>query len=227
NSHEHKVTGYRIITVSLKPIGGIPGDITDDQMDSFADIADKFSMGEIRATHEQNLVLPDVKESDLFELWKELRSVDLATANIAQISDIIACPGLDYCALANARAIPVAQRISEKYEDLKRQYDIGELKLKISGCINACGHHHVGHIGILGVDKKGEEFYQITLGGDATQGATIGKITGPAFSYDDVVDAVETVVNTYLDIRETGEIFIETYRRVGMAPFKEKLYGTA
>ena len=227
NTADHKQPGYRIVNISLKPIGGVPGDITDDQMDAVADLVDRYSMSELRATHEQNLTLPNVKKTDLFALWKELSALGLATANIGKLSDMIACPGLDYCALANARSIPVAQRISARFDDLKRQHDIGDLKLKISGCINACGHHHVGHIGILGVDKKGEEFYQITLGGDATEGAAVGKITGPAFSYTDVVGAVENVVQTYLDIREEGETFLQTYGRVGMAPFKEKLYAAA
>ncbi|MEM7123597.1 MAG: nitrite/sulfite reductase [Pseudomonadota bacterium] len=224
NVAEHKVPGYAIANISLKPIGGTPGDATADQMEAVADLADRFSLGEIRVSHEQNLVLGDVKKRDLYALWQALKTHDLATANIGLISDMITCPGLDYCSLANARSIPIAQEISERFADLERQHDIGELKLKISGCINACGHHHVGHIGILGVDKKGVEHYQITLGGNADQNAAIGKIVGPAFSGDDVTDAVETIVETYLDIRADGESFLDTYQRAGLEPFKERLY---
>jgi sulfite reductase (NADPH) hemoprotein beta-component len=220
----HKQPGYAVVTLSLKPIGGIPGDATADQMDAIADLADRFGLGGIRVTHEQNLVLPDVEKSRLFELWRELEAIGVATANIGLVSDIIACPGLDYCSLANARSIPVAQRISRHFADLTRQLEIGELKLKISGCINACGHHHVGHIGILGVDKKGEEFYQITLGGSADENASLGDIVGPAFSADDVVSAIDTIIETYLAQRRDDERFLDTYRRVGLDPFKEKLY---
>ena len=226
NVSPHKVPGYAIVNISLKPIGGIPGDIEADQMDVVADLAEKFSLDELRATHEQNLVLPNVKLNDLYSVWQSLTEAGLATANLGLISDMITCPGLDYCNLANARSIPVAQRISERFADIQRQKDVGELKLKISGCINACGHHHVGNIGILGVDKKGKEFYQITLGGSATEDAAVGKILGPAFSYDEVVDAVETVVSTYVDIREGEETFNQTVARVGVKPFKEKLYAT-
>ncbi len=224
NVAPHKVPGYAIANISLKPEGGVPGDATAEQMEAIADLAERYSFDEIRVTHEQNLVLAHVKQADLYELWRGLESHDLATPNLGLVSDIIACPGLDYCNLANARSIPVAQRISRRFAELERQHDIGELKVKISGCINACGHHHVGHIGILGVDKKGEEFYQITLGGNADENAAVGKIIGPAFSYDDVVDAVETIVDTYLDVRANGEKFTETYARVGPQPFKEKLY---
>ncbi len=224
NVAPHKVPGYAIANISLKPEGGVPGDATAEQMEAVADLAERYSFDEIRVTHEQNLVLAHVKQADLYELWRGLESHDLATPNLGLVSDIIACPGLDYCNLANARSIPVAQRISRRFAELERQHDIGELKVKISGCINACGHHHVGHIGILGVDKKGKEFYQITLGGNADENAAVGKIIGPAFSYDDVVDAVETIVDTYLDVRANGEKFTETYARVGPQPFKEKLY---
>ncbi|MCH8834560.1 MAG: nitrite/sulfite reductase [Proteobacteria bacterium] len=227
NLAAHKVPGYAIVNLSLKPVGGIPGDATADQMDAVADLAEHYSFGEIRVTHEQNLVLADVRRTDLHALWRKLRDIGLATPNLGLVSDIIACPGLDYCGLANARSIPVAQRISNRFADLKRQHDIGELKIKISGCINACGHHHVGHIGILGLDRKGEEYYQITLGGSADQDAAIGKIVGPAFSSEAVVDAVETVVNTYVELRQNGERFIDTYRRVGKEPFKERLYAAA
>ena len=224
NIVDHKEVGYAVVNISLKPTGGIPGDATAAQMDAVADLAERYSHGEIRVAHEQNLVLPDVRQQDLPDLWNELREHDLATANIGLVSDIIACPGLDYCSLANTRSIPVAQRISERFADLSRQHDVGEITLNISGCINACGHHHVGHIGILGVDKKGEEFYQITLGGRADEDAAVGSIVGPAFSYDDVVDAVETIVETYVSLRDDGERFIDTYQRLGATPFKEKLY---
>ncbi|MCC9625548.1 nitrite/sulfite reductase [Thalassospira sp. MA62] len=221
----HKQPGYAIANVSLKPIGGIPGDATDTQMELVADLSEQYSFGDVRVTHEQNLVLPHVKKADLFLLWAELANANLATANLGYVSDIISCPGLDYCALATARSIPLSQRISERFSDLDRQHDIGELKIKISGCINACGHHHVGHIGILGLDKRGKEFYQITLGGDASQDASIGKIAGAGFSEAEVVDAIESLVTKYIDIRDVGERFIDTYRRVGMDPFKEVLYG--
>ncbi|NMM43508.1 nitrite/sulfite reductase [Rhodospirillaceae bacterium KN72] len=227
NVKPHRQTGYAIVDISLKPTGGIPGDITADQMDTVADIADAFAVGsEIRATYQQNLVLPHVKLSDLPAVYDRLKAAELATGNIGLAGDIIACPGLDYCNLANARSIPIAQRISERFADLNRQFDIGPLEIKISGCINACGHHHVGHIGILGVDRKGEEHYQLTLGGRADEAAAIGRITGPGFSYDGIIDAVETVVETYLAIRANPEErFIDTLDRVGQDPFKERLYG--
>ncbi|MEQ1887664.1 MAG: nitrite/sulfite reductase [Alphaproteobacteria bacterium] len=225
NIAAHKIPGYAIVNISLKPIGGIPGDATDVQMHAVADLAERYSFDELRVTHEQNLTLADVRQSDLYDLWRALGEHGLATPNIGLVSDIIACPGLDYCALANARSIPVAQRISERFADLRRQHDIGDLKIKISGCINACGHHHVGHIGILGVDKKGTEFYQITLGGSADENASIGEILGAAFSYDEVVDAVEKVVDTYLKIRNgRDENFLTAVRRTGIAPFKDALY---
>ncbi len=227
NTFPHKADGYRIVNISLKPEGGVPGDATADQMDAIADIADRYSFSEICVAHEQNLVLAHVKQDDLFTLWQKLVELELATPNIRQITDIISCPGLDFCTLANARSIPVAQRISQRFSDLKRQWNVGDITLNISGCINACGHHHVGNIGILGVDRKGEEYYQITLGGRADENAQVGKIIGPAFPYDDVVDAIETVVETYLDARTEGETFLETYDRVGQEPFKEKLYATA
>ena len=227
NLAAHKQPGYGIVTISLKPIGGVPGDATADQIDVVAALAERFSFDEALVSHEQNLVLPHVRLADVHAVWRALKAAGLATANLGLVSDIIACPGLDYCNLANARSIPVAQRISERFADLKRQHDIGELKVKISGCINACGHHHVGHIGILGVDKKGTEFYQITLGGSADENAAIGRIVGPAFSYDDVVDAVETIVDTYVAIRRDGERFADTVARVGLAPFKETLYAAA
>jgi sulfite reductase (NADPH) hemoprotein beta-component len=227
NIARHKVPGYAIANISLKPVGLPPGDMTADQMDAVADLAESYSMGDIRVTHEQNLVLPNVRQDQLFDLWQGLRAQGLADANLDHIGDIICCPGLDYCSLANARSIPVAEQISRRFADLDRQYDIGELRLKISGCINACGHHHVGHIGILGVDRKDQEYYQITLGGAPGEDAAIGTKVGAAFSASEIVDAVETVVNTYLAIRRPGERFIDTFRRVGDAPFKESLYDKA
>ena len=224
NVAAHKQPGYAIVNVSLKPHGGAPGDATAGEMEAVAELAERFALGEVRVTHEQNLVLPDVRQEDLYELWQALKHARLATANVGLITDIIACPGLDYCSLANARSIPVAQRIQERFQDLDRQHDIGELKVKISGCINACGHHHVGHIGILGVDKKGEEFYQLTIGGSADETASLGEIVGKGFAYDEVVDAVETLVDAYLENRAEGEAFLETYRRLGAEPFREKLY---
>jgi sulfite reductase (NADPH) hemoprotein beta-component len=224
NVTRHKRPGYAVVTLSLKPTGGVPGDATDVQMDAIADLADRYGFGEVRVSHEQNLVLPDVEQADLYELWRKLEGLGLATANIGLAGDIIACPGLDYCALANARSIPVAQQISKHFGDLTKLLDIGELKIKISGCINACGHHHVGHIGILGVDKHGFEFYQITLGGSADEQASIGDIVGPSFGADQVVGAVETIIDTYLHVRQENERFLDTYRRVGLKPFKEKLY---
>jgi sulfite reductase (NADPH) hemoprotein beta-component len=227
NVTAHRAPGYGCVTISLKPEGEAPGDASAGQMRVVADLAERFSADEIRVSHEQNLVLPHVKLTDLAEVWETLEAHGLGTPNVGLVSDIIACPGLDYCNLANARSIPVAQRITQRFSDLKRQHEIGDLKIKISGCINACGHHHVGHIGILGVDKKGEEFYQITLGGSADENAAVGKIIGPAFSYDDVVDAIDSIVATYLEQRREGERFNDTLARVGQAPFKEKLYAAA
>ena len=228
NTYPHKLTGYTLVTVSLKPIGGTPGDATADQMDLIADLAERYSAGEIRVSHEQNLILPHVALDDLPPLHEALAAQNLATANAGLVTDIIACPGLDYCALANARSIPIAQRIAERFADPTRQREVGNLKIKISGCINACGHHHVGAIGILGVEKKGEEFYQLTLGGSGDETASVGEIIGPGFSSDDVIDAVETLVETYLKVREgPSENFLAAYRRLGQAPFKEALYGAA
>ena len=227
NVARHKKPGYAIANISLKPVGVPPGDMTADQMDIAADLAEKYSIDSIRVTHEQNLVLPDVRQDQLFDLWQELAAAGLADANLDHIGDIICCPGLDYCSLANARSIPIAEQISRRFADLDRQYDVGELRLKISGCINACGHHHVGHIGILGVDRKDQEYYQITLGGAPGEDAAIGTKVGAAFSAAEIVDAIETVVNTYVAIRHEGERFIDTYRRVGDAPFKENLYDKA
>ncbi|TXH38519.1 MAG: nitrite/sulfite reductase [Rhodospirillaceae bacterium] len=228
NVKPHKVAGYAIVDVSLKPEGGVPGDASADQMDIVADLADEYSFGEIRVTHQQNLVLANVRKQDLFALWQRLSATKMATANVGFITDMISCPGLDYCNLANARSIPVAQRISRHFSNPKRLAEIGELRLNISGCINACGHHHVAHIGILGVDKQGEEFYQITLGGSSRDDASVGKIVGPSFSTEDVVGAIEKIVDTYLDKRSNAdERFIDTYRRIGIGPFKESLYGNS
>jgi sulfite reductase (NADPH) hemoprotein beta-component len=193
-------------------------------MEALAGLMDNFGQTEIRVTHEQNLVLPHMLVSDLFALWQKLVPLDLATANHGLVTDIIACPGLDYCDLANARSIPIAQAIAKRFSDLDRQHDLGELKIKISGCINACGHHHVGHIGILGVDRKGVENYQILLGGSGAEDASLAEIMGPGFDTEGIVDAVETVIGTYTDMRQNGERFLDTYRRVGPAPFKERLY---
>jgi sulfite reductase (NADPH) hemoprotein beta-component len=224
NVHKHKAPGYAIATITLKTPGQVPGDATSEQMEVIADLMDEFSVGEVRVTHEQNLVLPHVRKTDLPAIHAKLKELDFATPNAGLITDIIACPGLDYCDLANARSIPIAQRIAKKFENLERQHDIGELKLKISGCINACGHHHAGHIGILGVDKKGVEFYQLQLGGSGAEDASIGDIMGPGFTEHEIADAVERVVNVYLKERKTGERFLDTYRRLGMAPFKEAAY---
>jgi len=224
NSFKHKVPGYRAITVSLKPIGGAPGDATSDEMRALADAADQFSFGELRVTHLQNIVLPYVKDDDLFALWSFLTDHGLATANIGLITDIVACPGMDYCALATARSIPIAQAIATKFADPDRQKLIGELGIKISGCINACGHHHIGHIGILGLEKSGEESYQITLGGDATETASIGERLGPGVTADAVPDTIERLVDIYLAERQADERFIDTYRRVGLERFKGAIH---
>ncbi|MDF0599009.1 nitrite/sulfite reductase [Psychromarinibacter halotolerans] len=225
NVADHAVDGYSLLTISLKAHGETPGDATAEQMREMAALAAEFSSDELRISHEQNVILPHVAKSDLPAIHARLQQQGLATANIGLISDIIACPGMDYCALATARSIPVAQQIATRFDELKMEHDIGPLKIKISGCINACGHHHVGHIGILGLDRAGVENYQITLGGDGTQDAAIGTRTGPGFAYDQIVPAIETLVETYLGERESpDETFLETYKRVGMAPFKAALY---
>lgn len=228
NINSHREAGYASVTISLKPVGGAPGDATDKQMDDIADIAERYAFDELRVTHEQNLVLPHVAIADLRAVYDALVATGLAEGNNGLITDMICCPGLDFCALANARSIPIAQEISKKFAEPKRQAEIGDLKIKISGCINACGHHHVGHIGILGVEKKGGELYQITLGGDATEHASVGKIIGPGFEADAVPGAIETLVDTYIAKRTSAdESFIAAYRRLGEAPFKEALYGNA
>ena len=225
NVKPHKQPGYAIVNISLKPVGGIPGDASSAQIDVMADLAERYSFDELRVTHAQNIVLPHVAKRDLYAVWQALVEADLAAANLDLISDIIACPGLDYCSLANARSIPVAQKIAQRFADLDRQRTLGELKLKISGCINACGHHHAGHIGILGVDRKGTENYQLLLGGSGAEDTSLGKITGPGFDEDGIVDAVERVTDKYLELREGEERFLDTYRRVGFDPFKEAIYG--
>ena len=225
NVKPHKQPGYAIVNISLKPADGIPGDASSAQIDLMADLAEKYSFDELRVTHAQNIVLPHVKKADLYAIWQALDDAGLATPNLDLISDIIACPGLDYCSLANARSIPIAQKIAKRFASLERQRDLGELKLKISGCINACGHHHAGHIGILGVDRKGTENYQLLLGGSGAEDVSLGKITGPGFDEDGIVDAIERVTDKYVALRTSGERFLDTYRRVGFEPFKEAIYG--
>jgi len=218
----HKAPGYAIVNISLKPVGGIPGDISAEQMDLVADLAERYSFDELRATHAQNLVLPHVRKADLYTVWQALDEAGLGAANLDLATDIIACPGLDYCSLANARSIPVAEKLSERLAP--REAELGELKIKISGCINACGHHHAGHIGILGVDKKGSENYQLLLGGSGAEDASQAKITGPGFDEAGVIDAIEKATDVYLRERADGERFLDTYRRIGMEPFKEAIY---
>ncbi len=225
NIAEHKAADYTIVTVSLKAIGQTPGDVTSDQMRALADLARKYSHDELRFSHEQNIILPHVHRGDLADIHAALKSVGLATANIGLVSDIIACPGMDYCALATARSIPVAQAIASRFDELKMEHEIGPLKIKISGCINACGHHHVGHIGILGLDRAGVENYQVTLGGDSTETFVIGKRAGPGFAYDEIVPAVERLIMAYLDLRTSeDEVFLKTYQRLGAEPFVDALY---
>ncbi|EPZ8915024.1 nitrite/sulfite reductase [Acinetobacter baumannii] len=224
NTHAHKVKGYRIVTISLKRAGIAPGDMTTEEMNFIADLADKYTFGELRTTHEQNIALADVPQKDLFDVWQALEQHNMARAHIGFITDIISCRGGDFCSLANAKSIPIAEAITRRFEDLDKVYDLGHLDLNISGCMNACGHHHVGNIGILGVDKKGAEFYQITLGGNSDHDASIGDILGPSFAAEAVPDVIEEVLNTYLDLRTEGERFVDTYRRVGIQPFKERAY---
>jgi len=220
NTTPHRAPGYVGVTVSLKPVGGAPGDATSDQMRAVADLADRYSFGEIRVSHHQNLILPHVRKDDLHALWQALAAHDLATANVGLVTDIICCPGMDYCSLATARSIPIAQSIAERFAASGREAEIGELNIKISGCINACGHHHVGHIGILGLEKSGAESYQLTLGGDATLNAAVGERLGPGLAAEDVPEAIERIVGVYLGERQPGESFIEAVRRLGLAPFK-------
>ncbi len=226
NLATHRDPDHAIVTVSLKAHGATPGDATAPQMRTLADIADEYGYGELRVSHEQNIILPHIHRSYLPEIHGRLKVAGLSTANVGLVSDIIACPGMDYCSLATARSIPVAQWIATRFEELKIEHDIGPLKIKISGCINACGHHHVGHIGILGLDRAGVENYQITLGGDGTEDAVIGQRTGPGFSSEEIVPAVERLVFAYLELRKSGdETFLQTYRRIGSTPFRTALYG--
>jgi len=227
NTVDHRVSGYRIVNLSLKATGFAPGDITDTQLELVADLADQYSFGECRTTHQQNMVLADVQMEQLYPLWQQLQKAGLATPNHGYLTDMICCPGGDYCSLANAKSIPVAEAIQARFDDLDYLYDLGPIELNISGCMNACGHHHIGHIGILGVDKKGEEFYQVCLGGSQAKDASIGKILGPSFSQDDMPSVIDKLLSTYLDLREGEEIFLETYRRVGIEPFKERVYEKA
>lgn len=224
NTVAHRVAGYQIVNLSLKPTGYAPGDISDTQLDAVADLADEYSFAEIRSTHQQNLVLGDVEQGRLYELWQKLQPLGLATANIGYLTDVICCPGGDYCSLANAKSIPVAEAIQERFDNLDYVYDLGPLDLNISGCMNACGHHHIGHIGVLGVDKKGEEFYQVSLGGHQGKDASIGKILGPSFRTEDMPDVIENILSTFLSLRQDEETFLEAYRRLGMDPFKESVY---
>ena len=227
NVRAQKQPGYVSVTLSLKPAGVAPGDVTDQQLEIIADLADRFSFREIRSTHNQNVVLADVAKDDLFELWQQAKAAGLATPNIGTINDMICCPGGDYCSLANAKSIPVAEAIQRKFDDLDYVYDLGNLELNISGCMNACGHHHIGHIGILGVDKKGEEWYQIQLGGSANKAAALGKVLGPSLSRDAVTDSVEKLLDVYVENRIEGEAFLGTYQRIGIEKFKQRVYGTA
>lgn len=224
NVTDHKVPGYKAVTLSLKRREHAPGDVTADQMEAVADLADRYSFGEVRVTHEQNLVLSDVPVDELEALWKELDALGMANPTVGTLNDIICCPGGDYCGLANAVSIPIAQALQERFEDLDFLYDLGPLDLNISGCMNACGHHHVGHIGILGVDKKGEEYYQISIGGNSTDDASLGKILGPSFFREDVPGVVDKVLQVYVAERHEDERFLDTYRRIGLKPFKERVY---
>lgn len=224
NTHPHKVAGYRIVTISLKRAGVAPGDMTSDEMRLIADLADQYTFGELRTTHEQNIALTDVRQKDLFELWQVLDRANLARAHIGFLTDMICCPGGDFCSLANAKSIPVYEAIARRFDDLDAVYHLGKIDLNISGCMNACGHHHVGNIGILGVDKKGAEYYQITLGGNSDHDAAIGDILGPSFPAEDIPDVLEEILNTYLDLRLEHESFLETYKRVSIQPFKERAY---
>jgi len=224
NVDEHKKPGYAIVTLTLKKTGTPPGDVTDAQLEDIADLADEYSFGEVRATHEQNIVLADVRQDRLFELWQRITPRGFATANLHTLNDIICCPGGDFCALANAKSIPIAEAIQRRFDNLDFLYDLGPIDLNISGCMNACGHHHVGNIGILGVDKKGEEFYQVSLGGASQHDASIGKILGPSFAREEMPDVVAKLIDVFVEKRTEEETFLDTYRRVGLDPFKERVY---
>jgi sulfite reductase (NADPH) hemoprotein beta-component len=227
NVHPHKVPGYAIVTLSLKRPGVPPGDVTSDQMDAIADLADRYSFGELSASHEQNLILRDVRQADLFELWTRLKPLGLATPNIGLLTDIVCCPGGDFCSLANAKSIPIAEAITRRFDDLDYLHDIGEIDLNMSGCMNACGQHHIGHIGVLGVDKSGAEWYQVSIGGAQGNDPSLGKVIGPSFAASDMPDVISRLIETYIDHRHADERFIDTVRRVGIEPFKERVYATA
>ena len=225
--HPHKVPGYAIVTLSLKKTGIPPGDATSDQMDAVAALADRYSFGELRVSHEQNLVFTDVRQSELQSLWQQLKGLGFATPNIGLLTNIICCPGGDFCSLANAKSIPIAEAIQRRFDDLDYLHDIGELDLNISGCMNACGHHHVGHIGVLGVDKNGSEWYQVSIGGTQGEHAALGKVIGPSFAANEMPDVVARLIETYIDVRHEDERFVDTVHRVGIDPFKERVYATA
>ena len=227
NVAPHKKSGYRIVNLCLKETGVAPGDITDTQMEFVADLADKYSLGEVRVTHEQNLVLTDVRLQDLYTVYLALKTESLATPYLGLLNDIVCCPGGDFCSLANAKSIPIAESIQRRFEDFDVQKNIGEITLNISGCMNACGHHHVGNIGILGVDKKGAEFYQVTLGGSADRDTSLGKVLGPSFAQSEMPDVIDKIINVYLENRQENENFLATYNRIGMEPYKEKVYANA
>ncbi len=226
NTFTHKIAGYAAVILSLKPTGVAPGDVTDTQLDIIAELAEQYSFGEIRTTHEQNIVLADVKKSDLFSLWQLAKKAGFATPNIGTLTDIICCPGGDFCSLANAKTIPIAESIQRRFDDIDYVYDIGDLDINISGCMNACGHHHVGHIGILGVDKKGVEYYQVQLGGRSNQDAALGTVLGPAFAREDITDVIDKIIGVYITNRHMDEIFVDTYSRIGLKPFKESVYAS-
>jgi sulfite reductase (NADPH) hemoprotein beta-component len=220
----HKRPGYAAVTLSLKKTGVPPGDATTEQMEAVADLADRYSFGEVRVSHEQNLILADVKKSDLFAVWQLAREIGFATPNIGLLTDIICCPGGDFCSLANAKSIPIAEQIQRRFDDLDYLFDIGDIEINISGCMNACGHHHVGHIGILGVDKHGAEYYQVSIGGAQGLGASLGKVIGPSFAQDEMADVVERLIETYVELRYEDEYFIDTVKRLGAEPFKQRVY---
>ncbi|WP_263142796.1 nitrite/sulfite reductase [Pseudomonas sp. RIT-PI-AD] len=224
NAFAHKKPGYVAVTLSLKPTGVAPGDVTDRQLDAIADLADRYSFGEVRNSHNQNIILADVEQAQLFSLWGELRELGFATPNVGLLTDIICCPGGDFCSLANAKSIPIAEAIQRRFDDLDYLFDIGDIDLNISGCMNACGHHHVGHIGILGVDKKGQEFYQVSLGGSAGRDASLAQILGPSFAEADMADVISKIISLYVEQRSEDESFLDTYRRIGIDPFKERVY---
>jgi len=223
----HKKSGYAIVTLCFKETGVAPGDVTDRQLEQIADLADKYSFGEVRISHHQNVIMADVRQDQLFELWQQLKSGAMASHNLGLLTDVICCPGGDFCALANAKSIPIAESIQRKFNDTQELTDIGQMNINISGCMNACGHHHVGNIGILGVDKKGEEYYQVSLGGSSKNIASLGKIIGPSFAQEEIPDVVEKIVGVYKDNRTKDEKFIDTYNRIGLDPFKEKVYAKA